>query len=93
MSSNKITDVARHTLTFLAHLKVDRARRNEHFALLKKIQQEYRSLPQHGLSTFSDYVLTHYGVVIVYNNEGYVTGDYSVADEKKYLLCKIKFSQ
>lgn len=93
MSFERITDVARHTLTFLAHLREDRARRNEHFALLKKIQQEYRSLPQDGLSTFSDYVLTQYGVVVVYNHEGYVTGDYSVADEKKYLLCKIKFSQ
>jgi len=69
----------------------------QHFLRLQRAKNEYDELARavpvgQGFLTFYDYVKEYYGIKLEYDGDN-VSLEYSVIDEKKYLMFVLKFNQ
>jgi hypothetical protein len=70
-----------------------RIRRNEFWKLLWSVNEEYTKLVNSIAEvefSFAEYIDANYGLVIHYDNQGNITGDYEISDEPKYTFCLLK---
>lgn len=66
-----------------------RRRRNDHWNCLKKAHQEFDVNRDF---VFTDWLEKKYGVALVLDSDGRITGDYRIVDESKYSFYLLKFS-
>jgi hypothetical protein len=69
----------------------------DHFLRLQRVKNEYDELARavpvgQGFLTFYDYVKEYYGIKIQYDGDN-VSLDYTVIDEKKYMMFVLKFER
>ena len=69
----------------------------DHFLRLQRVKNEYDELARavpvgQGFLTFYDYVKEYYGIKIQYDGDN-VSLDYTVIDEKKYMVFVLKFER
>jgi hypothetical protein len=60
------------------------------FDLLRRMRPEYERDPGPMLG-FSAWVLDQYGIKLHLNSDGRITADYTIVDQQKYLICKLKY--
>lgn len=66
--------------------------KTKYLKTLKKIRnEEYGPLYEHTEVHFTHYMYTTYGIEIQYNENGMITTDYTIVDEKKYTIFCLKF--
>jgi hypothetical protein len=95
--TTSIADVAWMTKKFSANLEEERRKRDGYWRMLYKARREFTNLTQQAAaeydtdpSKFFYYLKQNYGLHVV-TVDGKITGDYTVIDEKKYLLFLMKF--
>ena len=64
-------------------------RRHLHWSRLHRARKEYKF--KDGF-TFTNWLEQKYGLALVINNDGNITGDYRIVDEKKYSFYLLKFA-
>ncbi len=70
----------------------DRIDRDRYWSGLSKAAKEYYKQCGHpNPDGLQDYLKEHYGILMVLTTGQMITGDYSVIDEKKYLIFLLKF--
>ena len=75
-----------------------RSNRNEWWRLLKIMRDEYNKVlddiqGQFSIYDFDTFVEVNFGVKIQYDNNGNITGDYTIVDKNKHLLLLMKFGK
>ena len=58
------------------------------FDLLRRMRVEYESDSESGFSTW---IQDQYGIKLHLNSDGRITADYTIVDQHKYLICKLKY--
>jgi hypothetical protein len=61
------------------------------FELLRRLRPEYEKDPG-PMPGFSAWVLDQYGIKLYLNSDGRITADYTIVDQHKYLICRLKYS-
>jgi hypothetical protein len=61
------------------------------FELLRRMRPEYERDPG-PMPGFSAWVLDQYGIKLHLNSDGRITTDYTIVDQHKYLICRLKYS-
>jgi hypothetical protein len=61
------------------------------FTLLRTIRQEYIASDDVTKMSFNDWLLERYGIQLQLNSDGRITADYTIVDQHKYLICKLKY--
>jgi hypothetical protein len=74
-----------------------RKKRNEYWALLAKVKDEYlenvdASQGQFSRNEFVDYIERNYGIKITINDGGYITDTFDIVDETLYMLFILKWT-
>jgi hypothetical protein len=70
----------------------DRIDRDRYWSGLSKAAKEYYKQCGHpNPDGLQDYLKEYYGILMVLTTGQMITGDYSVIDEKKYLIFLLKF--
>jgi hypothetical protein len=69
----------------------------QHFLRLQRVKNEYDELARavpvgQGFLTFDDYVREYYGIKLQFDGDN-VSLDYSIVNEKKYLMFVLKFNR
>lgn len=63
--------------------------RKAFFTLLRRLKEEYDQAPR--TADYSNWVLEQYGIQLKLDRQGNITGKYTIVDEQKYLICRIKY--
>lgn len=66
-----------------------RRARNRYWAFLRTVKREFDSFNGYTETSFTDYVLTLYGIKCIMENGNFID-TYTVEDEEKYFLAKLK---
>jgi hypothetical protein len=74
-----------------------RKKRNEYWALLAKVKDEYlenvdASQGQFSRKEFVDYIERNYGIKITINDGGFITDTFDIVDETLYMLFILKWT-
>jgi hypothetical protein len=88
-----ITDVARATKEYKEGLEDIRSKRDKYWALLQKLKKEYTGICNESSEvefSFAKYVEANYGIVIQYDNQGLIRGDFEISNPSKYTFCLLK---
>jgi hypothetical protein len=79
-----------------AHVRLDTVMGNSpqmrQVMRLRLAQQEYNLL-NHDSDQFASYLLEHYGIQLLINDEGLINPNYEVVDQHKHMIFLLKFSQ
>ena len=66
-----------------------KARRWKYWAAVRKLKADFDK--EDSSLLFNQWMLQTFGIRIIYNNEGHLTENYEVIDEKKYLFFVLKY--
>jgi hypothetical protein len=61
------------------------------FEFLRRIRSEYTGADA-SVPGFPDWLLETYGIQLILNSDGRITADYTIVDQHKYLICKLKYT-
>lgn len=81
-----INEVATSTKRYADKLAAERARRDRIYKIFKEIKAELGC----GITGFLAYVQNTYGIEPV-KKDGYITSEFIIINEQKYLLFRIKY--
>lgn len=88
-----IQQVANLAKEYSIQLEQERAARNNFWLLLRKLRKEHINIQHESIEvtfTISQYIEKNYGIVLQYDNNGNITGDFEISDPVKYTYCLLK---
>lgn len=65
--------------------------RDQYRTALRASREEFLESPFVNKMSFPDWMEREYGVVMLKNSDGYYVMNYSVSDEKRFMLFQLKF--
>lgn len=79
-------------------LQAERRKRIEWWRVLKILRDEYLGLVdaisgQFDMHTFDQYIDINYGVKLVYDQQGNITGNYDITNKNKHLILLMKYGK